>query len=558
MALLLPAPIDDPRAALCNAAETPKAEPAICELFDDQLAVVKTVRNTDWLELVGKLRTECFRTSVTLPPKGAVGMRLFGETRTSCAGLVWDRSQVDLSAAYIWPSGYMAKTEFNMNHKGELVNGRSSALVTIERLKECNAKRLTTNADTGELQEVPEGAPMSFNEINWPCRGAKGIVGVFVRSPEVQHVLHGLGVIALLEHALGLQLPLVLLDSENPVCLFDTSLLEAYLRQVPSRPAATWPMVLAPRLPLSVVDMDFTEREKLHMHAMFGLTRSSLRQLFMKHADDPARFHELLAEGLRECVHRRNVPSAREIVRTTSPLMVAFSPDEGKYDQNLLNEVLALCEGLTENDEDLMVVLGAEVMLTEFRSGQTQSRIDTAVQQLGEWLRKVNSQCTVCDVLSWVETWKQERQSRMSSFISGKAVANRSDFLRHLKKLRDATDGESYIRELYEVVHALRSPCLRFRMLRQVVGLDERFSRNVLHAIVCLVYDIFVPRAVSAFEVDEAIGLEAAEDSGSLLRRPSREILGVETPENFSSDPLGVETRLFRAQYRQNRSRKFS
>ena len=33
------------------------------------------------LELVGKLRTECFRTSVTLPPKGAVGMRLFGETR---------------------------------------------------------------------------------------------------------------------------------------------------------------------------------------------------------------------------------------------------------------------------------------------------------------------------------------------------------------------------------------------------------------------------------------------------------------------------------------------
>ena len=106
-------------------------------------------------------------------------------------------------------------------------------------------------------------------------------------------------------------------------------------------------------------------------------------------------------------------------------------------------------------------------------------------------------------------------------------------------------------------MQALRSPCLRFHILRDVLGLDFRFSRNVLHAIVCFAFDIFVPRAkASAFEVDEATRLEAEESL--LARRASREILGVETPDSFSSDPLGLETRLYRALYRENRSRKFS
>ena len=70
------------------------------ELFERQSALVKTVRDSDWLELIRKLRApDAFRTSVTLPPKGALGMRLFGERRTSCAGLVWDRAQLDLSEA---------------------------------------------------------------------------------------------------------------------------------------------------------------------------------------------------------------------------------------------------------------------------------------------------------------------------------------------------------------------------------------------------------------------------------------------------------------------------
>ncbi|CAE7216885.1 unnamed protein product [Symbiodinium natans] len=529
------------------------------DLFDEQRAMVKTVRNTDWLELISKLRTGNFRTSASLPPPGGVGMRLFGEKCTSCCGLVWDRSELDLSEAFIWPSGYMAKTEFNMNHKGELLNGRSSALVTIERLMECNSHRLTTNADTGELQEIPIGANLAFNEINWPCRGTDGLVAVFVRSVDVDHVLHALGVVALLEHALGCQLPLVLMDSANPVRTLDETVQRAFLREVP-KPSIpeTLPMALVPRFPIAVNHLtELSDAQKLELHSLYGITASCLRQIFLKHTSDPARFHELLSMGLRECVARRNVPSAREIVRTTSPMMVNFSLNQevAEHEHSFIAEVLSLCKFLPEGSEDLLVVLGAKVMLAEFRSGRTQHRIDVAIRDIGEWLKRVTTQCTVCDVFSWMETWRTERGSRMSSFISGKAVSNRSDFLRHLKKLRDAEDGDAYVRELCEVVHALRSPCLRFRILRDVVGLDDRFSRNVVHAIVCFAFDIFVPRARSAFEVDEATRLEV-EESERIFRRPSREILGVETPELFTADPLGLQPRLSRAQYRQNRSRK--
>eukprot|EP00435_Cladocopium_sp_Y103_P045885 s792_g13.t1 len=312
-------------------------------------------------------------------------------------------------------------------------------------------------------------------------------------------------------------------DSEHPVCLLDNTILEAYLRQALPAHLERWPAVLVPRLPVDVSNMHFSDMEKLNIHAMYGLRRSSLWQLFTKYTDDPVRFHELLSAGLKACVALRNVPSAREIVRATSPLLLGFGKEETAcHERRLMTEVLVLSETLPDGSDDLQVALGAEVMLMEFRSGQTKRRIDRAVEELGEWLRKVNSQCTVCDFFSWVETWKKEPTSRVSSFISGKAVANRADFLKHLKKLRDADDGESYVRELYEVVQALRSPCLRFHMLRDVLGLDRRFSRNVLHAIVCFAFDIFVPRPSSAFEVDESTRLEAEESGGLMGRRPSR------------------------------------
>lgn len=37
-----------------------------------------------------------------------------------------------------WPSGYAAKTEFNMDNFGNLLNGREKHLVSIEELRQQN------------------------------------------------------------------------------------------------------------------------------------------------------------------------------------------------------------------------------------------------------------------------------------------------------------------------------------------------------------------------------------------------------------------------------------
>ena len=53
--------------------------------------------------------------------------------------------------------------------------------------------------------------------------------------------------------------------------------------QVP--PTETWPMVSVPRLPISLNEMHFSELEALELHAMYGLTGSSLKQLFSLYAE---------------------------------------------------------------------------------------------------------------------------------------------------------------------------------------------------------------------------------------------------------------------------------
>ena len=47
-----------------------------------------------------------------------------------------------------------------------------------------------------------------------------------------------------------------------------------------------------------------------------------------------------------------------------------------------------------------------------------------------------------------------------------------------------------YIQKLYDLSSALRRPCLRLRILQSVLGLDTRFSRDVVHGVICLAFDV--------------------------------------------------------------------
>jgi hypothetical protein len=99
--------------------------------------------------------TECddeynsFYTSLSLLPPLGLKMRCYGSTREYTTGVIFalprlfsSQENEDMAArrthSWAWPSGYAAKTEFNISPSGELINGREEALVSISQLRTNN------------------------------------------------------------------------------------------------------------------------------------------------------------------------------------------------------------------------------------------------------------------------------------------------------------------------------------------------------------------------------------------------------------------------------------
>jgi len=156
----------------------------------DQRATVKTLKNTDWSQFLHRFKVpreplngeehrnkrddiphhlqenesgsgvcdfpyNSFVTSTTLLPSGGVKMRAYGTTSSYTTGVVFsmpkfDNEQEEEEAAKItntwsWPSGYSAKTEFNIDLNGELINGRAEALVPFSKLRMMNDEYVSKN-----------------------------------------------------------------------------------------------------------------------------------------------------------------------------------------------------------------------------------------------------------------------------------------------------------------------------------------------------------------------------------------------------------------------------
>ncbi len=162
--------------------EMTDAECEVVELLKKEQAVVKTIRNADWSaflqkfkpaegDVVGKRENHpaerkqnkyrpkmsevnnspfnSFVTSTSLLPSCAKKMRCFGSTSEYAVGVVFalptvfphDVTEDDAAKrtlTWSWPSGYSAKTEFNIDDYGNLINGREEALVTLSGLRKMN------------------------------------------------------------------------------------------------------------------------------------------------------------------------------------------------------------------------------------------------------------------------------------------------------------------------------------------------------------------------------------------------------------------------------------
>mmetsp|Transcript_7890 Transcript_7890/g.13918 ORF Transcript_7890/g.13918 Transcript_7890/m.13918 type:complete len:1243 (+) Transcript_7890:106-3834(+) len=163
-----------------NTLEMSDAESEVVELLKNEQAVVKTIRNADWTAFMQKFKPieeggsgthehhpahrqqkesnakktgeypfNSFVTSTTILPSCAKKMRCFGSTNEYAIGVVFalpkafpdDASEDDAAKrtrTWSWPSGYSAKTEFNIDHHGNLTNGREEALVPLSGMRKMN------------------------------------------------------------------------------------------------------------------------------------------------------------------------------------------------------------------------------------------------------------------------------------------------------------------------------------------------------------------------------------------------------------------------------------
>ena len=349
-------------------------------LLAEQRALVKTVKNGDWLDLVRRLgEATPFRTSFSLPPPDARGMTLFGRRADGCTGLIADLSRINISSALVWPSGYNAKTEHNLVVHGSgdkqemnLLHGREEALVSLDALRAANVA-LTYRTASGELRTVnrDEGESLPYNEVNVPVSSADVVVGVFVRSMEVEHVLFALGVRALLEHAFPALGPLPLLHisaARGAVSVPLATQLELIRARAAAQPLArlldssgdasgavepsdtdgkrTADGSLSyhePRLPVDasryrlsantlgdISRPGLSAAELVAFHGAHGLAGRTLRELFDEAdaestVDAAAHVCGLVLLGLTAAVGTDNVSSAREVVRASAAQLLSLS-----------------------------------------------------------------------------------------------------------------------------------------------------------------------------------------------------------------------------------------
>jgi hypothetical protein len=136
----------------------------------------------------------------------SVVRRCYGANETYTTGVVFelpdfgmDTQQEDEVASatgtWCWPSGYSAKTEFNVNDRGELINGRAEALIPISKIREFNDDYITKSDYMiagkllkGGLKTVP------YNEIFVRVGGKGRIVGgIDTASRVMQNDTEGTG-----------------------------------------------------------------------------------------------------------------------------------------------------------------------------------------------------------------------------------------------------------------------------------------------------------------------------------------------------------------------------
>jgi len=470
------------------------------DMFREQNALIKTVCNDGWAEQIYKLQGSRFRTPVTIPPPEAKGMRLFGKVSKAKCGLVWDMKALDMSDSLMWPAGYYAKTEFNFCADGSLLNGRDEMLVTVDQIRQENISRTSA------------GEVMPYNEILAGVHGSRGLVAVFARTNKILHLIYCLGVRALLQRAfpeLG-ELPVLVHDPEKGMRPFPRSAQRELIRHfIHSSRKTGWLSEQFGPIDIEPVIASFSSVERLLFHGGWGVEPDALEAILGTKCSgeiseqSAAKARGMVTLGLYASIAFDNPHSAEAIIRVSAPLLFT-SPKENEDNSHDRNVAVlhSICQSALSELSSVakrtgcLVAVGARIALENYATGSSSLAIADATKQLQEWLTSSSS------ISFRLSSWRDLRHRRrctksfeapdpnVSPFITGKAVTNRMRFCDALLELAKCRDGNAYFACLSALLSGLHQPCLRLEMLKDILGLDDRYDRDAVAGVVNLALDI--------------------------------------------------------------------
>jgi hypothetical protein len=207
-----------------------RAEKQVVLALESQRACVKTIKNSDWTAFLHRFNFalqsksrhpsehddiapapgtdrpfNSFVTSTTMLPDCGEKMRCFGSTSMYTVGVVFllptefppGETEDEVAArtqTWSWPAGYSAKTEFNIDSRGRLTNGREEAIRPLSVLRQYNNDYLNEESYMISTRMVSGLSQIPYNEVFLRVGGLARIVdGKDCATGEERSVANGTG-----------------------------------------------------------------------------------------------------------------------------------------------------------------------------------------------------------------------------------------------------------------------------------------------------------------------------------------------------------------------------
>ena len=413
------------------------AEKEVVRLLETQRAVVKTIKNSEWTSFLHRFQTphqprghfpddhtdippshpedfpfNSFVTSTTLLPAGGRKMRCYGNPSNYTTGVVFalpgftsveeETAAVQDTRTWSWPSGYSAKTEFNIDSHGRLINGRQEALVPLSTLRDYNHDYLTKSEYMiagrilkGGLNTVP------YNEVFVRVGGrgrlsngkdcatglprvdllgtgrslSRGVglpVALFVRMATFGHLISLLRTRARLQHVLGERhiqgIPLLYVTPDKGIRVLTESLQRELLKIASRNLNPFQNPLIAHKTTIDHTDQSFLEtkveelidldssirqtltpEECVRLAGGFGATDDSIAQILkdamysdkkdtQENGEASHRLQDIVNEGLASAVRSGDYYTSRQLLILYS--LVASEAHQIDLEQKVVHEIM--------------------------------------------------------------------------------------------------------------------------------------------------------------------------------------------------------------------------